>query len=204
MNKYFFILILSIVFCKQVTAQEPEPIFNDISFYNSIDENNLVKFIKCINSSSADSCNNYFQFLDSLDYHEYLRTADGRRIKLTVITEKMASYADPGKQDQFLAMILYLEDQKHITKKLKDDLLEFIIDRDQSEVIAMYEIAKLRYNEGYIGLAHFLIHKLIGILPENNELHRLDNLIKKHYGNETYDASLTFEESIELNPHYIE
>ena len=203
MRSYFVYVIVSffnLLCCAQHRVQ-----FNDSLFYAGLAKNEVTVFVSCLKFEDIDRCIDgpWLEFRN-MGYEKYLTTTKGDSVKLTVMTKKMASYVENRSNDKFLALSVFLYEKGHATKKLYDDMLKVCIQLDSTNVIAHYELAKLRFNGGYIGLSFFLIDKISQKYSMNREIVNLRNSFVNEYGDDIYNKALDYDSYLKLNPHYIE
>lgn len=202
-RRYSLFVIVSffnVVCCSQHRIE-----FNDSLLYASIEENEITEFVSCLKLRDNEQCieGSWREFKD-LRYEKYLTTTVGDSVRLTAMTERIASYFQNGSYDKFLALTVFLYESKHASKKLYDDMLELCIEVDSTNLIAHYELAKLRFDEGYVGLSFFLIDKMSEIYPLNREISNLRSSFINNYGDDLYNKALDYPSYLKVNPPYIE
>ena len=198
----------TLLFCKLITiligalsCKIGDGVFNDRSFYMSIDgTDSFTSLHKCMKLKNSDSCLDNYRHFENIDYLKYVEEHGNDIGKLPVLTDDIIYYIENEDIKEFLLLATFLYDNNHVTSKLYDDMLNIYMEKDTTNLVANYELAKLRYMEGYLGLSHFLIDNLHALYPENVEVKR----IKEEYGDQTYDKSMDFKEYLDLNPYYIE
>ncbi|MDH5381455.1 MAG: hypothetical protein OEW75_11415 [Cyclobacteriaceae bacterium] len=89
-------------------------------------------------------------------------------------------------------------DSGYLYKRTYDDILLLELQKDPNNIIANYELIKLRFQGGYIGLAKFQLDRMVRIYPENKEFIRIQKEIEDEFGNELYDETLTWDEMMEM------
>ena len=104
----------------------------------------------------------------------------------------------------FFCWLCFFFENNHVTSKLYDDMLKIYMEKDTTHLVVNYELAKLIYIEGYLGLSHYLIDNLHVLYPENLDVKKIKRDIEGEYGDQTYDKSMKFKEYLELNSYYIE
>jgi hypothetical protein len=180
-------------------------LFDDQAFYSRIETDRVYNFVRCIKILKNRNCTSeYFPDFSNLGIEDYLIIDRGDTSKLTAIPFGIISFAENDLKSDFLASTIYLKFKNLSTKKLFDDMLKVSIKMDSVSLIGQYELAKLRYNESYIGLSAFLIDRLNHFYPNNSEVYRIQQKIKELYGDSTYDKNMNLEEYLSLNPHFIE
>jgi hypothetical protein len=125
-------------------------------------------------------------------------------VKLQAMPRSMARYAVDPAANKFLALAIYTYANNCVTKELYDYMLEICIRKDSTNLIAHYELAKLRHDASYVGLGAFLIDRMIQFYPGQQEIGRLKKAFQSSYGDNLYDKDLSFETYMNFNPHYIE
>jgi hypothetical protein len=200
------IMVLKFILIITISCKGYGEMFNNRLFYTSIDDyDNFTSFCKCVKIKNSNSCLDNYSDFKKIDYIKYIEEYGDDDIgKLSVLTEDIVKYIESEKNKDFLALSIYLYENDFITLKLYDDMLEIFMEKDTTNMIANYELAKLRYSGGYLGLSHFLIDNLVELYPENLEVKRIKSTLENTYGTQTYDKSMNFEEYLDLNPHYIE
>jgi Tfp pilus assembly protein PilF len=81
-----------------------------------------------------------------------------------------------------------------------DDLLKENLRMDTTNLLVSYELAKLRCDEWYLGLGHFLLDKMDQLHPGNQEILRLRKKIERKFGKDTYNQHMDFKKYLSLNP----
>jgi hypothetical protein len=183
-------------------SQDAHIWFSDRAFYEKLQDDSVKKFALCMKFGKASDCEKMYPALKDLHLSDYLIATDGDSVKMTAMTESMISFYQRSIND-FLALTIYLKQKHYASKKLFDEMLEICLQGDSSKVIAQYELAKLRFNEGYVGLSAFLIDK-INDETHNEETIRLSKAIQKKYGDQVYDKKISYKEYLSFNPPYIE
>lgn len=162
----------------------------------------MYNYLICL--EEQDNCPTYYPVIDSLNYEYLTKTADGYDKKLTIGSREIVNLALNGRYEDLIATIYYLRAENDISKKLQNDLLLYVVKNDSSNSVAHYELAKLRYNEGYVGLSAYLIDRYLNHNPDDDIFIKIKEELQKEHGLDTYDKSITFEEYLEFNLHYIE
>lgn len=204
-SRFTHLILLTIVLIHQSCSQESQQIFTDDKFYSW---NNYAKeeykLIACIRQSINNDCDTFFIILEKeLNISKYIKRGDGTIRKLTGLTGEIAKYISEDDFDYFLTIAVFLDAKDYSSRKLFDTMLEYCLLNDSTNLIANYELAKLRYKEDYIGLAHFLIDHMHEFYPENSEVSRLKKEIEKQFGDSTYNKALTYKQYLDLNPIYV-
>lgn len=196
-----FILLVAILF-KCNGQKEPKRIYNDAKFYTSINiDNNYYEYIFCLKFGIHDSCEYLIPEFIQL-YMPEDSSFQGDTVKINNIGNLDEIYSSyPTKK--FLAFSIYLNQKKFITKRLYDQMLALCLYADSTDIIANYELSKLRYTGGYVGQADFLIDNLSRYLPESVEIKRLKSDYKKQFGNNTYDQDMTYDDFFRFDTQYL-
>ncbi len=179
--------------------------FDDYAFYNKLKgDDKPLTFIKCLKMKKDVSCDSMYSEFYLLGYEDDLVFHDGTQDKLTVMTKPMiVNYLAKNKYDEYLALIVFLDVKDFSTVKFYDNMLEITLKHDSSNIITNYELAKIRYEEGYLGLSHFLIDRMHQVYPSNEEIKRIKQELEKEYGDTTYNKALNYTRYLEFNPHYV-
>ena len=197
--------LISLLFYPFGCSNHDSDLFDDQAFYSRIETDRVCNFVRCIKILKSRNCTTeYFPNFLNLGIEDYLNIDRGDTSKLTAIPFEIISFAKNDLKSDFLAATIYLNFKNLSTKKLFDDMLEVSIKMDSVSLIGQYELAKLRYNESYIGLSAFLIDRLNRFYPNNSEVYRIQQKIKELYGDSTYNKNMNLEEYLSLNPHFIE
>lgn len=203
MNKLLLRMSFILIFISGC-AKDKKDIFNDCKFYALNFNSDKQNYIACIRANDITDCEDRFRNLEMELLADPLMTHyDGTRAKLTSFTSYLINYLKKEEYEEFLAAAIFLEAKDYTSKKFFDDMLEVSLGLDSTNLIANYELAKLRYNEDYIGLSHFLIDRLNDYYPSNIEISRLKKAMEDQFGKNTYDKKMNYKEYLDLNPHYI-
>ena len=205
MSKLLIFEIFLTIFCSIACTQDKKDIFDDKSFYDFKSKNDYDNYISCLRIKGNSSCSDLFDTLENrLLRSPSMSFSDGTRSKLTSFTSDITEILRNKQYKKFLAVSIFLDDKEYISRKLLDTMLEYSLRLDSTNIIANFELAKLRYKENYIGLSHFLIDNLNRFYPDNTEIKRLKNQLDQQFGVNSYDKSMNYNEYLNLNPHYID